>query len=229
MTFPKWFLVPVLTAAAVTASNSLEAQRIDPTRIFDLTLQTPEQVMSASVLEGGTFRLTVHETTEYEITPVLAQGGSGRVTIAVHRSEVGDPATRRLAERMEMEIGTAGALRTVHGWHLVVDRIRNAAVQQAAPARTISFSPGESLRRAMQDDSCCVCCGGVCACGCGVKMSCGSCCMPSCCASMPAEPASNPGGPDDERRRAVRMAALVGAGSCEQTFPAAAVRIASAR
>jgi hypothetical protein len=40
----------------------------------------------------------------------------------------------------------------------------------------------------MFDDFCCVNCGGYVACACGVKLSCGSCCVNECCKVQPAPP-----------------------------------------
>jgi hypothetical protein len=221
-------LRPFLLAGALfAAASSLDAQRIDPTRVFDLTLQADGQILSTTIREGGSFTLTVRQRTEYELVPVLRGEGGDRVTLAVYRAAVGEPASRTLAERVEIRVGVPATLRVEPSWQLVLDRVRTApAPGRTAAASPVAFSPAAALRRVIDgNDQCCVCCGNLCACACGVGMSCGSCCMPGCCK---IEPTSNPSDDGDEARRAARLTRLLGEDTCSRPFPASTARIASA-
>jgi hypothetical protein len=224
---PNRRLRPLLLAGALlVAAAPLDAQRIDPTRVFDLTLQADGQILSTTIREGGSFRLTVQQRIEYELVPVFRGEGRDRVTLAVYRAEVGAPESRTLAERVEIQVGVPATLRVEPSWQLVLDRVRTApASGRTAAASPVAFLPGAALRRVVTgNDQCCVCCGNLCACACGVGMSCGSCCMPGCCQ---IEPTSNPSDDGDEARRAARLTRLLGEDTCSQPFRASSARLAS--
>lgn len=165
--------------AAVLAAVPASGQHVDPLRIFDLALQLPNQVMEASVHEGQPLKLTLDGTDEFELIPVMADAGR-EVTVAVYRAKANEPVTRRLVERLALTVGTPAGLRSHTGIRVNVERIRRASAP--APARQVAFVPARGLARSLlQDNYCCVCCGGICACGCGVVMDCGSCCTGPCC------------------------------------------------
>lgn len=215
----------LLVAAAALSTQAGAAQRVDPNRVFDITLQVNGQVMTATVREGGTFRLTLHEVDEYRLVPV-AGGNERTVTLAVYRGTAGQPSTSRIVEHIQVAVGRSATLRTNPAFTLVVDGIRSAPPRQAAAPQSISFAVSASWRRAVQSDNCCVCCGGACACACGVVMSCGSCCMPGCCS---INETSAPGRGGDESRRAAALAAFLGGSACDSPFRPASgeLRIAS--
>jgi hypothetical protein len=173
-----------ITMAAVLAATCLSAvpvpaQRVDPQRLFELTLQLPDQVMQATLREGQPLKLTLQGTDEFELIPVVDGRDERRVTLAVYRATANQPGTRRLAERMALTVGTPSTLRSHTGIQVVVDRIRRAPTPTAV--RPAAFAPGRRLTTLVNPESCCVCCGQSCACACGVVMSCGSCCMAGCC------------------------------------------------
>lgn len=176
-------LLTALVVAAVAAAPAT-AQRIDPDRIFDVTLEVNGQMMSAVIREGSFLKLTLHETDEYHLSPVLQQGGSGRVLLAVSRGTVGQPQSRRIVERLELSPGTPASLRTAPTLRIVVDAIRRADPRQTAAGVSGRRSGAFQFASAAQDGSCCVCCEGACACACGVQMSCGHCCTTGCCDPM---------------------------------------------
>lgn len=201
------------------------AQRVDASRVVDVTLQLPEQMMSASIREGGRFNLTMDAArVEFEFVPVV-QGRNGQaVTMAVYRMTPGDRSTRQMVERVNLQPGVPATLRTDPEITMVVDRVRSAAIQSQAFFSPAAFSTPSSTswRRVLNNDQCCVCCAGWCACACGVKMSCGSCAMPGC----SIEPASNPGSPEDET---ARIAAVLGLSACSRPFPSATPARVAAR
>ncbi|WP_420128321.1 hypothetical protein [Longimicrobium sp.] len=191
------------------------AQRVDPTRVVDVTVQLPTQVMSATIREGGTFKLTFQGTRdEYELIPIMRSGDARAVTMTVYRTTAGETSTRQVVERVSLSTGVPATLRSNSQITLVVDRIRNAArpTQAAVQPATYSLTAAASWRRAVQDDRCCVCCSGVCACACAVKMSCGSCSTPGC----QIQETSTPGRQDDG---SARMAAFLGVSACARPFP----------
>jgi hypothetical protein len=195
----------------------LTAQRVDPTRVVDITMQLPTQMLSASIREGGTFNLTFQRTKdEYEFVPIMQRGDARTVTMTVYRTTAGEPSTRQIVERVNLSAGVPATLRSNPEITLVLDRIRNAAPQtQAFRPATYSLTAAASWRRAAQEGQCCVCCGGVCACACAVRMSCGSCAMPGC----QIQETSAPGRQDDE---SARLAAFLGVSACARPFPTVA-------
>lgn len=211
----------LLAVVAALSAQAASAQRVDPQRVFDVTVQVAGQVMSATIRDGGEFQLTLDRTDEYRLMPVVAGRDGRTVTMAVYRATAGQPSTKRMVERIELSVGQPATLRTRPEFSLVVDRIRSAPPARPTVAvRPISFTASASWRRAVQGDQCCVCCGRACGCACGVEMSCGSCCMPGCCS---INETSNPRGGGEDARRAGLFAAFLGGSACERAFPAAAV------
>jgi hypothetical protein len=213
-------LAPVLLLA-----RPATAQRVDASRVLEVTLQLPTQMMSASIREGGAFNLTYEAgRVEFEFVPVMQARNGTTVTMAIYRMTPGDRSTMQLVERLNLEPGIPATLRTDPEITMVVDRVRSAAIH--APA---SFSPAAeaapsstSWRMALHnDDKCCICCSGWCACGCQVTMWCAKCGVVTC----DVEPVSNPGSPEDET---ARIAAVLGVSACARPFPAAtaAMRVA---
>jgi len=201
-------------AAAMGTALPAGAQRIDPNRVIDVSMDLGTQTLSAAIREGGSFKLVLHDRDQYEFVPVVLDAAKRKVTFAVYRGLKDQPSTRSMVERVEMTIGTPGRLRSNREISLVVDGIRAAPPPAEAPRRPVSFRISDVIRAAVQNDQCCVCCGGACACACGVRMSCGSCCMAGCCDTGPIAPvgAVDAGG---------QFAAFFGTG-CGKSFPAAA-------
>lgn len=165
------------------------AQQVDANRILDLSLEVDGQIMSGRVPEGKTFRLVLGGTDEFQLVPVMAPGQARRVILAVYRSVVDQPETRRMVERRELTIGVPVTLRSHSGIQVVVDGVR--ARTAATASQTSGLPASAPARRALfasAEDQCCVCCGGACACACGVVMECGNCCVNECCGMI--EPTS---------------------------------------
>jgi hypothetical protein len=176
----------LLTAAAALALASAApaaAQRIDPNRVIDLSVSTPSGVLTSTVREGGSLRLVLAHTDEYVMMPRAADRAGTKVLLTVYRGTAEQPATRRVVETVELRKGTAVRLRSNAAIQVVVDAVRHSppTAQAAATTRPVSFRPAALLRAAFQNDQCCVACGPDVACACGVRMWCGSCCMPGCC------------------------------------------------
>ena len=207
-----------LSAPALFLALPLTAQRVDPSRVMDVTLQLPTQVMSASIREGGAFNLTIQSTrVEYEFVPVM-QGRNDRVvTMAIYRMTAGQRSTREIVERVSLVPGVPATLRTDPEITMVLDRVRNADGQTQASFQPAAFAlpSTASWRRVLQDGQCCVCCAGACACACGVRMSCGSCAMPGC-------EINETSGPGRQEDGSARLAAVLGVSACARPFPAAA-------
>ena len=209
-------LVPVLWHTPV------HAQRIDGHRLLDVSMDLGDQSLSATIREGGSFRVTLRETDEYVFVPVFPPG-SPTVTMAVYRGVANRPGTRHLVERLELTVGRAARLRTNGRVQVLVTGIRPGpavASLELPPVKPASYRFVDAVRTALQpadQDQCCVCCGSACACACGVKMSCGSCCMPGCCGGGGA---SAPAGSRDALARFVE---LFGSG-CSRAFPAQPIR-----
>lgn len=207
-----------IVAASMLLAIPVSAQRVDPTRLFDLTVSSSGEIMTVSIREGGDFRLTVAQRDEYRFVPI-APAGRRTITMAVYHGTAGQPTSSRIVERLELSIGVPATLRTSPNISLVVDRVRSVPrVAQAPSPGPISFTAAASWRRTQGPDQCCVCCGVNCACACGVQMSCGSCCMGECCGRI--KPTSGPGAPEAERN--ARVAAFLGVESCSRVFPATA-------
>ena len=207
-----WIWVPALLLALPAT-----AQRVNSSRVVDVTLQLPTQVMSASIREGGAFNLTFESPrVEYEFVPVMQGRNNEAVSMAIYRKSAGQGSTREIVERVNLVAGVPATLRTDPKITMVLDRVRSAAPQTQASFRPAAFSipSTTSWRRVLQDGQCCVCCAGACACACGVRMSCGSCAMPGC----EIQATSAPGRQEDE---AARIASVLGVSACARPFPSA--------
>jgi hypothetical protein len=211
-------MAPLLVGRAVDAG----AQQVDRNRIFDLTVQVEGQIFSTAVREGDPLRLTVRQTDEYRLVPVLQAGSPNSITVAVYRGVAGQEGSERLVERVNARMGTPASLRVNSSIQLVLDAVRMASGRVAVALPAAFTAPGSGL--AAFQESCCVCCAGACACACGVKASCGQCCMGECCKII--NETSNSGAAQDERIREARIARLLGGRSCPQAFPAASPRSA---
>jgi hypothetical protein len=174
--------VPALSLLAA-ASVPADAQRIDPDRIFEVTVEVNGRMMSAMIREGSFLRLTVRETDEYHFSPVLQPGSTGRALVAVSLGTTGQPQTRRVVERLVLSPGVPVALRTAPTLRIVLDEISRARQSQSSTGSTAGS--GAFFRfTSSQNGQCCVCCEGACACACGVSMWCGHCCTQGCCDPM---------------------------------------------
>lgn len=118
------FIRSAVIILAAATSVPAAAQRIDPQRVFDLTLQLPDQMMEASIREGQPLKLTLRGTDEFEMVPVMDDAGGQRITLAVYRAVANQPSTRRLVERVALTVGTPATLRSHSGIRVVVDGIR---------------------------------------------------------------------------------------------------------
>ncbi|MBW3656901.1 MAG: hypothetical protein KY444_12445, partial [Gemmatimonadetes bacterium] len=127
-----------LLAASFLAAAPAVAQRVDARRVFDFSIQLPQQVMQASIREGQPLKLTLGGTDEFQMVPVVS-GSGGEVTLAVYRGTANEPATRRLVERIPLAVGTPARLRSHTGIRVVLDRVREAAAPAAA--RRVAFTP----------------------------------------------------------------------------------------
>ncbi len=175
--FRSW--IPALSLLAM-ATVPAQAQRIDPDRIFEVTVEVNGRMMSAMIREGSFLRLTVRETDEYHFSPVLQPGNTGRALVAVSLGTTGQPQTRRIVERLVLSPGVPVTLRTAPTLRIVLDEISRARQGQSSTGSTAAGGTFFQLASA-QDGSCCVCCEGACACACGVSMWCGHCCTRGCC------------------------------------------------
>jgi hypothetical protein len=210
-------LVPFLVGRAAEA----RAQQIDRNRIFDLTVEAEGQIFSAAVREGDPLRLTVRQTDEYRLVPVLQAGSRNAVTVAVYRGVAGQQGSGRLVERVNARLGSPASLRVNPSIRFVLDGVRMGSGPVAVALPAAVRAPGQGLA-SFQDENCCVCRGGACACACGVKASCGQCCMGECCKII--NETSNAGAGQEERVREARIAGLLGSRSCPQAFPAVVAR-----
>jgi hypothetical protein len=217
MRHPFRLATPILAlVAALGAALPAGAQRIDPARVIDVSMDLGTQTLSAAIREGGSFKLVLHDRDQYEFVPVVLDAAKRKVTFAIYRGLKDQPATRGIVERVELTVGTPTRLRTNREISLVVDGIRSAPRPADAPPRPVSFRFPDVVRAAVQGDQCCICCGGACACACGVKMYCGSCCMAGCCDTGPIRPNAS-------LDAATQFAAFLGTG-CAGAFPAAPAR-----
>lgn len=215
--------ISTLALLMVTAARA-DAQAIDRSRIFDVTVEIEGQIIGASIREGEPLRLTVHRAEEYEVSPVLPGGQGAVVVVAISRRRGDEPGATEIIERLSVREGVPVTMRAHPGLKLVIDRIRYATpVAARATGRPISFA---LLRGAASTDYCCVCCDGVCACACGVVTDgCGHCCVGECCPMI--HPTDGPAGENSQRIRNARLARFLGSNTCEKVFPEAVARIAS--
>lgn len=135
----RWMLAPMLLMAFPAT-----AQRVDASRVVDVTLQLPEQMMSASIREGGAFNLTMEAgRVEFEFVPVMRGRNGTTVTMAIYRMTPGDRSTRQLVQRINLQPGVPATLRTAPEISIVVDRVRSTAARTQAYVRpaALSFRP----------------------------------------------------------------------------------------
>jgi hypothetical protein len=116
--------VPLSLALAVAAPAA--GQRIDPNRVFDVTVEVDGKLMEASIREGCFLRLTLPAGGEYHFSPVLQAGRTTRVLVAVSHGATGQPETQRVVERLQLAIGVPVTLRTAPTLRIVLDEIRRA-------------------------------------------------------------------------------------------------------
>lgn len=175
-----------LSLLALAAAVPAAGQRIDPDRVFEVTLEIDGRMMSAMIREGSFLRLTRPGGVEYHFSPVLRSASSGTVLMAVSRAAAGE--RQQVVERLQLTIGVPVALRTAPTLRIVLDKIGRATPERSAsvPGQGI---PAPFRFASVQTGSCCVCCEGSCACACGVSWWCGHCCTRGCC--DPIEPTSN--------------------------------------
>jgi hypothetical protein len=177
-------LLPIATPA--------KAQRVDPMRIIDLHVNAEGQNRSfgGSVPEGKGFRLTFERVGTFEIVPVILDAAAQTFRVTVYRGAIdGEFADMRAVETLTARRGVVVNLRSMPSVGLMIEAVRLAPRAQAAPVR-VSFASTESLARVLQQDFCCVSCGGVIACACRVTSACGTCCVAPCC-PPPVETSGN--------------------------------------
>lgn len=148
--------VPALSLLAAAAAPA-SGQRIDPHRIFDVTVEVEGKLMSASIREGSFLRLTIPNDGEYHFSPVLQAGRSTRVLVAVSRGAAGQPRTQRVVERLELSPGVPMALRTAPTLKIVLDEIRRANQTRADGSGPAGAGAPFRFASAVQDGQCCLC------------------------------------------------------------------------
>lgn len=174
-----------LSLLACSFAAPAAGQRIDPDRVFEVTLEIDGRMMEAMIREGSSLRLSRPGGEEYHFSPVL-RPSSETVLMAVSRAAPGQP--QRVVERLQLSIGVPVALRSAPTLRIVLDKIGRATPERTA-AGPGNAAAGIFRFAAAQSGSCCVCCEGSCACACGVSWWCGHCCTRGCC--DPVEPTSN--------------------------------------
>lgn len=179
----------VLAAAALPAS----AQRVNPQRVINFHLNSEQRNVSVggAVMEGDRFQLTIQGSGTFALSMVQLDAARKLFTVTVFRGGgEGDTTTFRALETVQATANVPAPLRSLPYTSVVIEGTRGPAANAAA--RPV-FNLAAYTRRltAGFSDRCCVTCGNVTACGCGVVHSCGSCCTGACCDSMPAPP---PGG-----------------------------------
>lgn len=162
----------VLTACAVAPAT---AQRIDPNRLFDVTLEVNGRLMSAVIREGSSLTLTLDSGSEYHFNAVLAPQGSETVLVTVSRGTPGQPESQRTIERIELTTGRPVSLRSTPSLKIVLDAIRLARRLSSTGQAAFTTFVAVDLK-----PKCCLCCDGVCVCACEVYLWCGSCGVDNC-------------------------------------------------
>lgn len=169
---PTTISLAVLTAFAIVPAT---AQRVDPNRLFDVTLEVNGRMMSAVIREGSSLTLTLNGGGEYRFSAVLDPRGGERVLVSVSRGTPGRPETQQTIERVELTTGRPVSLQSMPSVRIVLDAIRvggrSSSTGQTAFATFVA---------ATRDPKCCLCCDGVCLCACEVYMWCGACGMNNC-------------------------------------------------
>lgn len=168
----------LMLASLLTAGQTAQAQRVNPSRVIDLHLnmESDNQSFTGSVVEGKAFRITVLGVGTFEIMPVLV--AEGRYAVAVHGGPEGaESADLRQVETLTVREGVPVALRSIPRVGLVIDGSRIAQPRAVVRPAAYTFA---SMPQATQD-RCCVQCGDYVACGCKVDATCGFCCVEPCC------------------------------------------------
>ena len=173
---PRWLSSAVL--ATLVLAVPAAAQAIDPTRIIELHVNAEgeNRAFSASVVEGKRMRMTFDRVGTFELQPVVVDLARGAFRVTVFRGPVdAESEDLRQVEVVEVRTGVPVAIRSMPSVGLVIDGVRTAS---AGPGLVSNL--GRSFASLAQD-SCCVKCGNVTACGCAVDGSCGTCCVIPCC------------------------------------------------
>jgi hypothetical protein len=181
------------SAALAVAALPASAQRADPSRIIDFHLNAERSNVSldGSVKEGGRFRLTTPDRATYALSFVQLDAARRLFAVTVFRGGgMGDTTTYRALETVHATIDVPVPLPSLPYVTVVIEGTRTAQAS-TADVPLVSLTAYTRHVTGMFDDYCCVSCDGWIACGCGVSMSCGSCCVGECCKRMPAPP---PGG-----------------------------------
>lgn len=176
----------VLAAAAFPAS----AQRVNQQRIIDFHLNSEQRNVSlgGSVMEGDRFRLTIQGTGTYALSMVQRDAARKLFTVTVFRGGgEGDTTTYRPVEIVQATANVPAPLRSLRYTSIVIEGARSPEAN-AAPVSLFNLAAYTRRLTAVFQDRCCVTCGGVTACGCGVWHDCGNCCVGSCCKVQPAPP-----------------------------------------
>lgn len=161
-----------LSLFALAAAAPAAGQRIDPDRVFGVTLEIDGRMMSATIREGSSLRLMRPGGEEYHFSPVLRNAAGGTVLMAVARGGAGQP--QQIVERLRLSIGVPVTLRSAPTLRIVLDEIRRASPDRVS-MRGDFTSANMSAGQLTQDTGCCLCCDGWCACACSVVMWCGAC------------------------------------------------------
>lgn len=185
-----WILAGSVLIASVAVQGSASAQRVDATRIIELHVnaEADNRSLGGSVPEGKSFRMTFDGVGTFEIVPVVVDETQGTFRVTVYRGPVGaETGDLRAVETVNARIGVPVALRSMPSVGLVIEGIRRVEPQAQAGATAFTFASSAPVRiaRATMQDSCCVTCGRITACGCAVSGDCGTCCVKPCCKISP--------------------------------------------
>jgi hypothetical protein len=179
-----------LAAALLLAAAPALAQGFESGLIVDLHVNAERENVSmrGSVQEGGKFRLARQGGPVYAISPRLADASRRQFLVTVFRGRGNDPATAEFEpiETVRATLGVPVAVRSIPMVSIVIDGTRRPGVS-AQPVRfDFAAYAARMARSRMDPDVCCVSCNGWVACGCGVRMDCGMCCVGTCCDKMDA-------------------------------------------
>jgi hypothetical protein len=178
------------TARPPVAANQA-AEETTQAVVLQLTLgdQTPARVV---IRTGETARVTVAGKTSFGLTPLVKDGVLALDVAELTKDSVTGAESPRLLKRLQMPAGKTErfehpVLKFDVEWveSRAVPRLQSgtAAAPSGATMEAGSTDPLAVLRSPCR--SCCVNCGDLTICSCGVEMSCGSCCCPVCCDAKP--------------------------------------------
>lgn len=175
----------MVTALTVAITLPLQAQRmVNPGRIIDLHINAESRNVSldGSVVEGGRFQLTFDDQVTYAISPVQSDDSGDRFLVTLLRGNgPQDSLTFTPIEAVPATLGRPVPFKSLPLVTVVIDGVRGA--RATSGSGFVSFVG----RVGAFQDTCCVKCGGIGACGCKVSGTCGFCCINPCC----PEPVSN--------------------------------------